>query len=124
MLKLLLVFPALIVGSIVLGVGALAFLPILALLPIILAVGACVLAVSLVAGILMFFVRVAGALVVGVGGLLMVGVGSVALFAGGFAALLLGIAVFHLFLPILLIASLIWLIHRASRPKPAQLAHL
>jgi hypothetical protein len=123
MLKLLLVFPALIVGSILLGIGALAFLPLLAILPIILAIGACVLAFSLAAGILVFFARIVGALIIGVGGLMIAGVGAIALFAGGFVALVLGFAIFHLALPILFIAGLIWLIHRASRPKPAQLAH-
>jgi hypothetical protein len=124
MLKLLLVFPALIFGSILLGVGALVFLPMLALLPIILAVGACVLALSLTVGILTFVVRLFGVLLVGIGGLMVAGVGAVALFAGGFVALLVGVAVFHLLLPILFIVGLVWLIHRASRPKPAQLVHL
>ena len=123
MFKLLLIIPALIVGSILIGIGALAFLPVLALLPIILAIGACVLAFSLAAGIFMLVARIVGALLIGVGGLMMVSIGAIALFAGGFVALALGFAVFHLALPILFIAGLIWLIHRASRPKPAQLAH-
>jgi hypothetical protein len=117
MLKLLLVFPVLIFGSILLGVGALVFLPMLALLPIILAVGACVLALSLTAGILLFVVRLFGALMIA-------GLGMAMLFAGSFVALLLGVAAFHLLLPILFIAGLVWLIHRASHPKPPQLAQL
>jgi hypothetical protein len=124
MLKLLFVFPALIFGSILLGVGALVFLPMLALLPIVLAVGACVLALSLTAGILVFVMRLIGALMIGIGGLMIAGVGAVALFAGGFVALLLGVAAFHLLLPILFIAGLVWLIHRASHPKVPQLAQL
>ena len=124
MLKLLLVFPVLIFGSILLGVGALVFLPMLALLPVILAAGACVLALSLTAGIFLFVFRLFGALLVGIGGLIIAGVGTVALFAGGFAALVLGVAAFHLLLPILFIVGLVWLIHRASHPKPAQLAQL
>jgi hypothetical protein len=123
MFKLLLIFPALIVGSILFGVGAIALVPLLALLPLILAIGACVLAFSLAAGILMMFARIFGALIIGVGGLMLAGLGAVALFAGGFVALLLGVALFHLALPILFVVGLIWLIHRASRPKPAQLAH-
>src|ERR1700722_11235576 len=81
-------------------------------------------ALSLTVGILTFVVRLFGALLVGIGGLMIAGVGAVALFAGGFVALLVGVAVFHLLLPILFIVGLVWLIHRASRPKPAQLAHL
>ena len=117
MLKLLLVFPVMILGSILFGVGALLFLPMLALLPIILAVGACVLALSLTAGILLFVVRLFGALMIA-------GLVAAMLFAGGFAALVLGVAAFHLLLPILFIVGLVWLIHRASHPKPAQLAQL
>lgn len=124
MFKLLLVFPALIFGSILLGVGALVFLPMLALLPLILTVGACVLAFSLTAGIFLFVFRLFGALLIGIGGLMIAGVGAITLFAGGFAALLVGVAVFHLFLPILFIVGLVWLIHRASHPKPPQLAQL
>ena len=118
MLKLLLVFPALIFGSILFGVAALAFVPLLAVLPIVLAVGACVLAFSLVIGIL----RLVGALLFG--GLIIAGVGTAAVVGGGLVAVVLGIALFHLLLPILFIVGLVWLIHRASRPKPAQLAHL
>ena len=116
MLKLLLVFPALIFGSILLGVGALVFLPMLALLPIILAVGACVLALSLTAGIFLFIFRLFGALLIGIGGLMIVGVGAVALFAGGVATLIVGVAVFHLLLPILFVVGLIWL--HPSRGAP------
>src|ERR1700733_4816601 len=64
MLKLLLVFPVMILGSILFGVGALLFLPMLSLLPIVLAVGACVVALSLTAGILLFVVRLFGALMI------------------------------------------------------------
>ena len=124
MLKLLLIVPALIFGSILFGVGALVFLPMLALLPIVLAVGACVLALSLTAGILMFVVRLFGALMVGIGGLMIAGLGAAALFAGGLVTLVVGVAVFHLLLPILFIVGLVWLIHHASRPKPAQMPHL
>ena len=123
MFKLLLIFPALIVGSVLLGVGAIAIVPIVALLPFILAIGASFLAFSLAASVLVLFARIVGALIIGVGGLMVAGVGTVALFAGGFVALLLGFALFHLALPVLFVVALVWLIHRASRPKSAQLVH-
>lgn len=122
MLKLLFVVPALIFGSVLFGIVALAFLPLLAVLPIILAVGACVLAFSLVVGILTLVMRLFGALLFG--GLIIAGVSMAAVVGGGVVAIVMGVALFHLLLPILFIVGLVWLIHRASRPKPAQLAHL
>jgi len=112
-LKLLFVFPLLLVS------GALVFagmLPFLAFLPVLLAVGAGIFAVTLALAVLGLVLRVFAAVFVGAGGLLVVALGFGFVFAGGFALLALGFALMHLLLPLLFIAGLIWLIRRASQP--------
>ena len=112
MLKLLLVLQMLLIGAAVLGVGALAFLPMLALLPVLFAVFAFV----FVFGMLAFVVRLVFALFVGVGAIAIGGIGLAAMLAGGAVLLAFGVLFAHLLLPLLVIAGIVWLIHRASRP--------
>jgi hypothetical protein len=114
MLKLLLVFPILLVASIVLGAGALAFLPLLVLLPVVLAVG-------LTIGALFVALRVIAFIIFAIGGIALAGAGMVTLVVGGAFALAAVAVVAHLFIPILLIAAIVWLLHRSA--KPAQIAH-
>lgn len=113
MLKLLLVFPLMFVAGILLLAGV----PLLlALLPVLLAVGAGVFAIVLVFAVLGLFFRLFAGLMIGVGGLLVLGLGLGFALSGGLALFALGFAVMHLLLPVLLIVGLIWLIKRASHP--------
>ena len=114
MLKLLLVFPVLVVASIVLGAGALAFLPLLVLVPVMLAVG-------LTIGALFVALRLVLFVVVAIGGVALAGAGLVSIVVGGAFALAVMALIAHLFIPILLIVAIVWLIHRSA--KPAQIAH-
>jgi len=119
MLKLLILFPLLLVGG-ALALGA--ALPLLALLPLALAAGAAVLAFVVVFSIFGLLLRVVAGLLIGVGALFAGALGFGLLFAGGAVFLALGLAVAHLFVPLLLIVGLIWLIRRASRPAAPALA--
>jgi hypothetical protein len=110
MLKLLILFPLLMVGAVfAMGLA----LPLLAIFPLLLAV---VLPVILALSIVGLLLRLFAGLIVGIGALLFCAVGFGLFFAGGAVALALGLAISHLLLPLLLIAGLVWLIHRASRP--------
>jgi len=112
MLKLLLLFPIMLVGgAVALGIA----LPLLAFLPIVLALGAVVLVFSLFG----LFLRLLAGLVMGAGVLFAGAIGFGFLFAGGAVVLALGFALAHLFLPLLLIVGLVWLIRRGSRPAAA-----
>ena len=116
MLKLLILFPLLLVG----GMFALgAVVPLLALLPLALAAGAAVLAFVVVFSILGLLLRVLAGLLIGAGVLVTGALGFGLLFAGGAVFLAVGAAVAHLLVPVLLIVGLIWLVRRASRPPPA-----
>ena len=115
MLKLLFVFPLLLVSGVLVFAG---MLPFLAFLPVLLAVGAGLFAVTLALAVLGLVLRVFAALFVGAGGLLVVALGFGFVFAGGVALLALGFALMHLLLPLLFIVGLIWLIRRASQPAP------
>ena len=112
MLKLLLLFPLMLVG------GALALglaLPFLALLPVVFALCAVVVVFALFG----FFVRLFVGLVIGAGVLFAGAIGFGFLFAGGAVVLALGFALVHLLLPLLVIAALIWVIRRHSQPPTA-----
>lgn len=116
MFKLLLLFPLMLVA----GTLALAGVPLLlALLPVLLGVGAGVFAIVLVFAVLGLFLRLFAGLLIGVGGLVVLGLGLGLGFAvfGGLALFAMG-AVLHLLLPLLLIVGLIWLVKRASHPAP------
>jgi hypothetical protein len=113
MFKLLIVFPVLVVASIVLGVGAFAFLPLLVVFPVLLGVGLAIGAVFLA-------LRIVAFVVIGVGGLLLAGAGVIALVVAGALAVAIAAVFAHLLVPILLIAGIVWLIHRSA--KPAQIA--
>jgi hypothetical protein len=118
MLKLLIGLPLLLIA------GALAFglaLPLLALLPVLFALGGVVLAVVVVFGALGLVLRLVAAIVVGAGGLLVLALGLGFFFAGGVVLLALGSILAHLLLPLLIIGGLIWLIRRTSRPIPPAL---
>ncbi len=123
MLKLLVLFPLLLVG----GMFALgAALPLLALLPLALAAGAAVLAFVVVFSIFGLLLRVVAGLLIGAGLLVAGGLGFGLLFAGAAVVFALGAAAMHLLVPLLLIAGLIWLVRRASRTPaalPAPPAH-
>lgn len=113
MLKILFIFPLLFVA------GAVVFaslIPLLALLPVVLAVGAGLFAIVLTFAVLGLVLRLAAALVIGAGGLLFVALGFGVLFAGGAAFVAMAAALSHLIVPILLIVGLVWLIRRASQP--------
>jgi hypothetical protein len=116
MLKLLIVLPMLVIGAALLGAGALALLPLLALLPVLLAAGAVVFAFVFAIGLLSFVLRLVFALFVGVGALALGGIGLFAMLAGGAVMLVFGLLFAHLLLPILVIAGIVWLVHRAGRP--------
>src|SRR5436309_1479675 len=81
-LKVLFVFPVLLVASALVFAG---MLPLLAFLPVLLAVGAGIFAVTLALGLLGLVLRVFAALFVGAGGLLVLALGFGFVFAGGFA---------------------------------------
>jgi hypothetical protein len=126
MFKLLIVMPMLFAGFIALSVGGLVLLPLLALLPGLLALFAGMFAVALALAMVVFFVRLAAAIFIGVGGLVVGVFGFAFLFAGGAIVLALGVALVHLLLPLLLIFGLIWLIRRSARtapPPPLQISH-
>lgn len=117
MLKLLIVLPMVLVGMMLLGVGALVFVPLLAVLPVILAVGAVMFAFMFAMGIFAFVLRLVCALFVGVGALAIGGIGLGLFLASG--AIFVGVSLLfaHLLLPILVIAGIVWLIHRAGKPQ-------
>lgn len=115
MLKLLFVFPLLLIG------GTVAFglaLPLLALLPALLAIGAVVFAFGLVFAIFGLLARLAFGLLIGAGALLFCGLGFGLLFAGGAVVVALAAAMVHLLLPLLVIVGIVWLIRRSARPAP------
>ena len=94
-------------------------LPLLALLPVLLAVGAGVVAVGLVFAVLGLCLRLVAGLAIGAGMLFAGAMGFGFLLAGGAAVLAVGFALTHLLVPLLLIAGLIWLIRRSYRTAPA-----
>jgi hypothetical protein len=125
MFKLLIAGPLLLVAAPVLlvaGAVALALVaPLLALVPIALAFGAAILGIAIAMMLIGLVIRLALGLVVGAGALLALvfGIGFF-LFAGSmFVAI--GALFAHLLLPLLVIAALVWLIRRASRPAPPAL---
>lgn len=116
MLKLLVLFPLMLVG------GALALglvLPFMALLPLAFALGAVVLALGVVGSIFGLVLRLFAGLVVGAGILLAATLGFGALFVGSAVVFALGAAMVHLLLPLLVIVGIVWLIRRHSRPAAA-----
>ena len=113
MFKLLIVFPVLVIASIVAGFGALVFVPLLVVFPVLLAVGLAI-------GALFLALRIVAFVVIGVGGLVLAGAGVVAMVVGGALAIAVAAVFVHLLLPVLLIAGIVWLIHRSA--KPAQIA--
>lgn len=119
MLKLLILLPMLLFGSILLGIGALLLLPLLALLPGLIAVGAGVFAVVLTFAVLWLVLRLIGAILIGVVGV----VGFAMLLAAGAIMLALGAVLAHLLLPLLFVFGLIWLIRRGAKPAPSAIAH-
>jgi hypothetical protein len=112
MLRLLIVLPMVFVGMLLLGVGTLVFVPLLALLPVLLAVGAVVFAF----GLLAFLLRLMFALFIGLGAVAIGGITLFAVLAGGAVMLVIGVLFAHLLLPLLVVAGIVWLIHRAGRP--------
>ena len=125
MFKLLIVLPMMMAGMIALCLGSVLLLPLLALLPALLAVGAGLFAVVLAVGVIGLVLRVLAAMLIGVGGLVVAFIGLGMLVAGGAIVVALGIAMAHLLLPLLVILGLIWLIRRGSRPAtpPLQVSH-
>ena len=116
MLKLLVLFPLMLVG------GALALglvLPFLLLLPIAFALGVGVLVIGVVGSVFGLVLRVFAGLVVGAGVLLTATLGFGALFVGGAVILALGAVLLHVLLPVLVIVGIVWLIRRNSRPAAA-----
>ena len=112
MLKLLILFPLLLAG------GAIAFalaLPVFALLPVALAVGAGFFVLFAAVGMAGLLLRLVAVLFLACGGLLIFALGFGFVFAGGALVLALGLALSHLLVPLLLIAAIVWLIRRASR---------
>ena len=116
MLKLLILFPLLLVGGAV-GLGL--ALPVLALLPVVLAAGAGFFVLFALIGIFGLLARLIAGLIFGFGGLLVAALGFGFLFAGGALVLALGFALAHLFVPLLVVALIVWLVRRSARPAPA-----
>jgi len=116
MLKLLIVLPMVLIGMALLGVGALVFVPLLAVLPVVLAVGAVMFAFVFAMGLFAFVLRLVCALVVGVGALAVGGIGLGLVLAGGAVVVGVSLLFAHLLLPILFIVGIVWLIHRAGKP--------
>ncbi len=116
MLKLLIVLPMVLVGMALLGAGALAFLPLLAIVPMVLAAGAVLFALGVVVGLFAFILRLVCALFIGVGAIAIGGIGLFAMFAVGAVVLVFGVLFAHLLMPLLVVAGIVWLIHRAGRP--------
>ncbi len=113
MFKFLILFPFALCAGVF---GFALMLPLLAILPLLLAIG---LAVALP----LLILRVLLAVFCGLGHLF-IGLISVAAVFAGFALLVVvGVVGFHLLLPLLLLAGLVWLIRRAARPAPLQLEH-
>jgi hypothetical protein len=124
MLKLLIVLPMVLVGMMLLGAGALIFVPLLAMLPVLLAAGAAIFALVFVIGLLAFLLRLICALFIGVGAIAIGGIGLFAMLAGGAVMLVFGVLFAHLLIPLLVIAGIVWLIHRAGRtPVHPPIAH-
>jgi hypothetical protein len=119
MLKLLIVLPMLLLGMALLGAGALVFLPLIAVFPIVLAMGAVMFAFVFAMGIVAFVFRLIGALIVGAGALAVGGIGLAFVLAGGAAVLGITLVFAHLLLPLLVIAGIVWLIQRAEKPPSA-----
>lgn len=116
MLKLLIVLPLMLVGgALALAVAA----PVLALLPLLFAIAAGVFVITLVFGILGVLLRVFTGLLFGAGGLLIGALGFGLLFAGAAFVLVVGFALAHLLVPLLVIALVIWLIRRSARSAHA-----
>ncbi|HEX6832469.1 MAG TPA: hypothetical protein VF132_02955 [Rudaea sp.] len=125
MIKALFVFPLLFFVAVACLVGGVFLLPLLAVLPIVLAVGAGVFAIGLVAALIGLAVRIVAAVAVGIGGIAFGLIGLVLLVAGGGVVLAIGIAAVHLLLPLFVIAAIVWLIAHFARPQPpaAQIPH-
>jgi len=123
MLKLLIILSLLMFAPIMVGFAGLLLLPLLGLLPLMIAVGAVVFALSLTFGVLMLVLRLFGAIVIGFGGLLVGTIGLLCLFAGGAVLVALGLTLAHLLMPLLILGAIIWLIHRASKPTVPAIAH-
>ncbi len=116
MLKLLIVLPMLVIGMALLGASALVFLPLLAVLPIVLAIGAVMFAFVFAMGIFAVAFRLVCALIVGAGALAIGGIGLAFVLAGGAAVIGFGLLFAHLLLPLLVIAGIVWLIRRTAKP--------
>jgi hypothetical protein len=119
MLKLLIVLPMLLLGMALLGAGALVFLPLIAVFPIVLAMGAVMFAFVFAMGIFAFVFRLIGALVVGAGALAVGAIGLAFVLAGGAAVLGITLVFAHLLLPLLVIVGIVRLIQRAGKPSYA-----
>jgi hypothetical protein len=114
MLKVLLLFPLFALACVI---GASLVLPLLALVPVLLVV---FLAVALP----LLLLRVLLGLALSIGGLIIGALGIGFAIAGAALFLVLGFALAHLLLPVLIIVGLIWLIRRASRTgSPARMEH-
>ncbi len=122
-LKLLLILSLLVFAPLMVGIAGMLLVPMLAVLPVLFAVGMVIFAISLTFGVLMLVLRLLGALFIGFGGLLVGMLALLCFLAGGAVLLALGLALSHLLLPLLVLAGLIWLIQRASKPAPPAIAH-
>ena len=114
-------FKLLVAGPLLLFAGFFALAlaaPLLALLPIALAFGAAMLGVAIGVAVVCLVVRLLAGLVVGVGALLALVFGFGLFVFAGSLFLAIGAVLAHLLLPLLVVAALVWLIRRASRPLP------
>jgi hypothetical protein len=90
-----------------------------ALLPL----GIAALAIAFVIGVLVFALRLTGAILLGAGTLVCGVFGLIVLmFMFAFGLAVLG-ALSHLLVPILFVVGLVWLIRHLSRPAPRPLGH-
>ena len=125
MIKALFLLPLLFFAGIACLIGGALLLPFVALLPLVLAIGAGVFALTLVFAVFGVIFRVIAALMIGVGGLVFGVFGLGMLAVGGVAVFAIGAVFLHLLLPVLLIAGVIWLIHHFSKAQqaPLQIQH-
>jgi hypothetical protein len=78
-----------------------------------------VFALVIVVSVFGFLLRLMGALIIGVGAVAVGGAGLFVALAGGAVVIGFALILAHVLLPILVIAGIVWLIHRSGKPPAA-----
>ena len=113
MLKLLILFPLILFAGFI---GCALFVPLLALVPLLLVIGFAI-------ALPLLILRLLFAVFFGLGHLFVGLLGAAALVMGLGLFVIVGVIGAHLLLPVLLLVGLVWLIRRAARPAPLRLEH-